>query len=66
MKKLFDIETDKIVTGAYLFCADKIRYTPALKKWDSPLSSLVNGYGMFYGCLALSSFTSNLSSLRNG
>lgn len=37
-----------------------------LQEWDSDLSNLTNGYGMFFGCSELSAFYGDLSSLTTG
>jgi hypothetical protein len=55
------IESEKIVNGSSL-----LSYS-SLQKWDSDLSSLVDGTQMFYTCTAMDSFScNNLNKLVNG
>lgn len=71
MSEICIIESDKIENGSYMFWGSLGTYNESLPNldltiWDSPLSSLKNGYYMFDGCIKLSSFTGNLGALEDG
>lgn len=71
MSEICIIESDKIENGSYMFWGSLGTYNESLpnldlRVWDSPLSSLKNGYYMFNGCIKLSSFSGNLGALENG
>ena len=71
MSEICIIESDKIENGSYMFWGSLGTYNESLPNldltiWDSPLSSLKNGYYMFNGCIKLSSFTGNLGALEDG
>ena len=55
-----NVQTEKIKDASYMF------YYSTLESFDSDLSSLEKGYGMFWYVTSLESFNSNLSSLTNG
>ena len=60
-KKLFEIQTDKIVNGTKLMYKNT-----ALTSWAGDLNSLNAGNYMFMVCTSLGSFTGDLSSLTGG
>ena len=60
-KKLFRIETEKIVNSSSL-----MKNNTNIKSWSGDLSLLQNGESMFEGCVNMSSFSQNLPDLTNG
>lgn len=60
-KKLFEIQTDKIVNGSMLMYLNT-----ALTSWVGDLNSLTNSYSMFRDCTNLTSFNAKMPSLTDG